>query len=446
MEIKNGDCLHVMLYGTFKENPYFLGDYKNCFDLIGFNSNIIAHAPAGIASFVSQLTKKDYFIDPQTYAFTQNVRHISYKDKNDKWVLKKSIEKLAVIYGSIIKEKAGKMPIILDDFNNNISYEICKNVLNFELNILNDAVQESTYKDFLDYSGEKLKPSFLIPPYFLLEPDYLDNEINQNITFIKYAKEINKDNPIFAELVIHKDIIINEKFVEKIKNGYKDCNADGIILWIDSLEESSETITNSYLIKYIDFLNSMTECKKPIILLHGSYLSIILSSNGYKLLAGVGHGIEYGESRPVIPVGGGVPTAKYYFPNFHKRVDYHPDAEDILLEKKWNKKPEDYFKNVCNCSICKEIINDPVDKSFSLFGLTKTSVKNNKLYPTSEALDKSRRHYLNNKNNEYEFCRKSDKSEILIDLENNYKIADTIVSYSFDHLKKWFDVLTKFVF
>jgi len=79
LTIKNGQCLQVVLFGTFNESKYFLGDYRDSFDLIGFNANIIAHAPEGVAAFVSQLTNKTYFIDPQMHAFQQPIRTVMRK-------------------------------------------------------------------------------------------------------------------------------------------------------------------------------------------------------------------------------------------------------------------------------------------------------------------------------------------------------------------------------
>ncbi len=107
MEIHNGDCLHLVLFGTFGESKYFLGEFKDSFDLIGINANIVAHAPEGIAAFISQLSKKNYFIDPQTYAFQHPVKTIMRKKENE-WVIKKSIENLAQIYNSKINEIVGK--------------------------------------------------------------------------------------------------------------------------------------------------------------------------------------------------------------------------------------------------------------------------------------------------------------------------------------------------
>jgi hypothetical protein len=180
---------------------------------------------------------------------------------------------------------------------------------------------------------------------------------------------------------------------------------------------------------------------QPIIALHGSYYSIALS--GEKgLLAGVGHGIEYGESRPVVPVGGGVPLAKFYFPKFHKRIDYSPDAQDILIEKGWHLNPRMYFAHVCSCDMCRKIIQEDVEKGFEEYGETKKSEKNNRPYPTPDAMDKSRRHYLNTKINEYHRCMSLSISEIISELQNSHTIAERISSHPFTHLQKWANVLS----
>ena len=157
----------------------------------------------------------------------------------------------------------------------------------------------------------------------------------------------------------------------------------------------------------------------------------------------MGHGIEYGEYRPVIPVGGGVPLAKFYFPRFHKRVDYDPDAANILLEMNWIKDRNTYLNKICSCKMCQEVIrDDDVASGFQEYGKTAISKKNGKAYPTAEAMDKSRRHYLNTKNREYEFCRSSSISDILQNLQAGGKIAENLQKiHPFDHLKKWRNVL-----
>lgn len=442
--MKNGDCLHLVLFGTFNESRYFLGDYRDSFDLIGFNANIIAYAPEGMAAFISQLKKKSYFVDPQTHAFQQPLKTVMTQ-RDGEWVLKKSIQKLSEHYGSSLKDNAGKTPIVAGSFSDDIINVICSNVLSFEFDIIQNASQKLDVKDFLKFSEVELRPEFLVPPYFCLEPDNLEHELEDNIKFINESKKImdsqvfSPPKPLFAEIVLSREVLFDPQKLEKVLEQYGGCGSDGFLIWIDDFSEVS--VSETALMKYKGFLANLGKSNKPIIAMHGSYFSIALAGEAHKCLAGVGHGIEYGEHRPVVPVGGGVPLAKFYFPKFHQRVDYDPDAENILVHMHWLSDRETYFDEVCDCEMCKRIIKADVASGFHQYGETKISEKDGKAYPTAQAMDKSRRHYLKIKTREYDFCRSSPISDIIADLEKSSETASRIKSPPFDHLKKWIKVL-----
>ncbi|MGE5342839.1 MAG: hypothetical protein ACM3SY_15305 [Candidatus Omnitrophota bacterium] len=447
MILKNGQCKHVVLFGAFNERTYFLGDYRNSFDLLGLNSNIIAHAPDGMAAFISGLSNKKFFIDPLTHAFQQPIRTIETR-KNGKWRLKNSIARLSQDYGSIIKEYAGIQQLKAGELTNEQISDICNNVLKFQLNKIQQSAESLDIKEFLEFSDIELKPEFLVAPYFYLEPDNLEKELEDNIRFLNKSKDIeerrvtgSEKKQVFAEITIHNEVLADsEKSIKRVVHKYKkDGRGDGFLIWVDNFSEVSAT--EAALKKYKDFLKALGEIEKPIIALHGSYFSIVLSGKE-SLLAGVGHGIEYGEHRPVVPVGGGVPLAKFYFPKFHKRVNYSPDAQDILYETNWINSPKAYFDNVCSCKTCKEIIIADVVSGFKEFGITKISDKNGKAYPDQKAMDKSRRHYLNTKIAEYKRCASTSIDEIVDDLQRNHSIAEEIISHPFTHLKKWANVLS----
>lgn len=446
MNFKNGKCLHVVLYGTFAENKYFLGDYKNNFDIIGFNANLIAHAPDGISAFISKLKNKAFFIDPQTHAFQQPVETVLRK-KDGKPVLKNSIQKLSEEYGTFIEKSAGKKPIQAGEIKKGDKETICKNILDFAYNKIQISVEHLEEWEFLSEEGLELRPEFLIAPYFYLEPDNIQNELVENKDFILLSKEYSNlfdDLPIFAEIVLHKHVLIDPEKRNSIIKMYKECKADGFIIWIDDFSEVN--VDKDILLKYKDFIKELTSCNKPIISLHGSYFSIILSGQAFKLLAGVGHGIEYGEYRPVIPVGGGVPLSKFYFPSFHKRVNYYPDAQNILLEMDWIKNKDEYYENVCSCRTCKNIIkSNNLINDFGEYGETKISKNNGRAYPSPNAMDKSRRHYLNIKINEYKYCKNISNTKIIQNLESSYKLAEKIKSHSFIHLSKWLDIFKNYI-
>jgi len=446
MTIENGNCLHVALFGTFNENRYFLGDYKGSFDLIGFNANVVAYAAEGLAAFVAQLANKAYFIDPLTHAFQHHPTSLMVR-KDKEWVLKKSIEKLSQYYGSPFLENAGKTPVSAGSFDRDGFEGICRGVLQFQLKVINDATQNLDVKEFLDDSEQELRPQFLIAPYFYLEPDNLDRELEDNVYFIVKSREILESNsdpetkPLFAEIVLDKEVLFNPVSTKMVIQEYQGSMAEGYLLWIDDFSELS--VSEKALKTYLDFTRKLASTGRPIIAMHGSYFSIILSGKAYACLAGVGHGIEYGEHRPVLPVGGGVPLAKFYFPRFYERVNYDPHAEEILLEKNWIEDRTTYLTQVCSCEMCRKVIKDDVASGFHEYGETKISEKDGKAYPTAQAMDKSRRHYLNSKIDEYEFCKISQREEILKRLKQECEIADGIKkSYSFGHLRKWMRVLS----
>ena len=452
MKLSNGECLRLMLFGTFNENRYFLGDFRDAFDIIGLNANIIAFARDGMAAFIAHLKNKSYYIDPQVYAFQQPPKTIMRKVKevddsgktNTVLVLKKSVQNLAIEYGPVIEQIVGKEELQPGTITDDDLQDLCKRVLDFQLTAIPNACRNLDEWEFLDKDNVDLKPAFLIAPYFYLEPDKLGEELSDNLRFIAATDSYLESSggsrkPIYAEIVMHKHVLLDSKQCQRISDEYATTKADGYLLWIDDF---SEVVTSEAdLGKYVTLLQQLSSHERPILIIHGGYFSVILAGTAYQLAAGVGHGIEYGESRSVVPVGGGVPLAKFYFPKFHKRINYDPDAEDVLLEKNWHLGVDTYLQNVCDCSLCKDVILRDVPSDFHRFGETKISPKDGKAYPTSAALDLSRRHYLHTKAKEYGIGRTQSKSVILSELDSSIAAAKGCKSHSFDHLAIWGRVL-----
>jgi hypothetical protein len=406
---------------------------------------MIAHAPAGIAAFASRLSQKSYFIDPQTHAFQQPVRTIKRK-KDGEWVLKESIATLASEYNSVIADCAGESPLNLENLTNESITRISENVLQFQWEKLQEALTELPEKEFLDYTGQELRPVFLVAPYFYLEPDNLPIELQRNAQFLSEARSLLssrtnwKHQKLFAEIVLSQEVLMNNDDIDSVQKQYRDSPADGYLLWIDDFSEVDATLRA--LSAYRKFVAGLSETKRPIIVLHGSFLSIALSSPSLGIIAGTGHGIEYGEHRPVVPVGGGVPLSKFYFPRFHKRVDYSPDSVNVLLERDWIRSKHEFFKEVCGCVTCRELIKADVAEGFAEFGQTKLSEKNGRAYPTPRAMDLSRQHYLNTKGAEYHHCKSAaNNSAIVGELKDASGISTQIQSHSFDHLQRWVKAL-----
>ena len=252
--------------------------------------------------------------------------NIESKSKNNKGrnIIKKSIQGLINSYGNPIDKviKSGRILIASDFDNKNIS-PFCKRVIDFQLNTIKKQESESDVSEYYEFLKEKKKissksllPSVVIAPYFYLHDYDYDEWLNLNMKCIESSISIMKGNSIglAAELVLSQETLLDEKKMKVIINAYNSINVDKIFLWIDSFSEH-ETSINS-LFHYKSFLKNIN---KPVINLHGDF-SLLLRKTGVCLnLIGVTHGLGYGEERSVVPVGGGVPTARL-LPPLHKRL------------------------------------------------------------------------------------------------------------------------------
>ena len=402
---------HFLRYGTNAEQKHFHTDgLETLYDAVVINANMIAFSPDTIANFIVKKTvSKPFFIDPITHAFQHNQSFIC----DAGWgKIKKSISKLITSYGDCLKTKicteSGQdlIPskrLEVSDIDDTFIHTFTDNVLKFQKEV-SKGKKVDEYKDYIDFANQEdssldmsieLEPTFLVAPYFYLDIDWLDI----NIRLISKAKELAPtEKKVFAQIVIDKKIFeratmgYDEDF-NRIIDAYKNSSADGFLLWIDGYSEHEEI---SYsLKKYIDFLKRLKgESQKIIYSLYWSYFSIILTK--LWILDGVCHWLEYGESRAVIPVGGWIPTAKYYFYPLHKRIN---ESEMFRFLSVGN--IQDFCMDVCDCETCKQLMNPYSIENFSLnFGNTETSVTRSRNwfitrhYPSTATKKNSLRHYL----------------------------------------------------
>src|SRR6266404_6650353 len=383
---------HLIRYGTNADQKYFGLEFENSYDAIAINANMIAFSPNTISAFITKKAMgKGFFVDPITHAFQHNQSFITGVDELK---IKKSIANLIDAYGgkleSIISEVAidekgnktlsVKRPLLPADIDEAFIEEFAKNVINFQQNVVKE--KEIEYNPYLEFAKEhddsltgieiQSKPLFYVAPYFFLESENDWLEINQKM--IKEAKKNVSDKPMFAEIVISKKLILRaisqtyeKSDLKNIVDVYKKSDADGFLIWIDRYNEHEE-IAESLNI-YIELLKDLNESKKPVYSLYGSYFSVILTHKEIKLLTGVCHGLEYGEARDVVPVGGGLPMPKFYFYPLHNRVNFSDML--TLLKGLKIKTREQFFADICKCLTCKDIItSDDIISNFSFYGVS----------------------------------------------------------------------------
>jgi uncharacterized C2H2 Zn-finger protein len=204
------------------------------------------------------------------------------------------------------------------------------------------------------------------------------------------------------------------------------------MIWIDNFNHYDEDVL---LEKYVLFLNKL---KGKKISLYGSFFDLLLSKKS--ILSGFCHGPGYGEHRGVKPVGGGIPTAKFYLPLLFQRVRAE-SAEQVLSKKRLFLK-DIYFKKVCNCQRCQTAFKNSKDLSVDFikyYSETHLSKKGRET-PNPETLRNNQLHFI--------FKRLQEISHITIDSFNNEAEEDVkwleknnLIPYR--HIRIWKDIINE---
>jgi len=456
---------HIYHYNVNAEQKYFLNkDQRKLFDLISLNGNIVSHTPTGIAGFIATVGKK-YYIDPQTHAFQHPTiylkKDISDKEKGEKpnFVFKSSVENLAKAnLGSPFSEViTSDKPIRAEEFFNDtgkfdssIIENTCKGVLNFQKNILFDSLGNDE-KEFIEDVSD-ICPSFLIAPYFYLSPISYEKWFKINLACYKEAKQIEKEIPVYFSLVISQEAYYDKSFADTVTKELKKINPDGVLIWIDDFAE--EDLMESKVIYFVNFIKKLKNTTEELINTHGGYLSILLCNNTWNfgnILDGVAHSINYGEHRNVIPVGGGIPFARFYMQQLHSRLKFS-DALSIILPNNWLKSYDVYRKYICKCEQCMKIIkpNDNLVDDFNEYNETNpvTFRRAGSIvrieYPTSKTKRYAAWHYLFNKAYEFEQVKEKNCIKLLEQLNKSYiSISSSCSEKIVSHLSNWHSALNK---
>lgn len=449
------DAAHLLRFGTNAEKKYVL-DFYNSYDVLMLNANIFAHCANSISKFISsELCKKKFVIDPQTYAFQYYQGLVGADGK-----LKKSIEKLLEFYGEDLKRIISEQHRSLDlqDFEKDAFLEnLCKNIIKFQKDtVKKEALEEKNeYKEYIEYVLENedidmcVEPCSLIAPYFYLSDENFEQWLAINTKAIQLSKHYTTS--VSAQIVIKSDILLDRNKLDDLVKEYSKVNPCEILLWIDNFDEKD--VGDIFLNNYLYLLTSLKKENIPVSQLYGSYFSLILINMG--LLKACCHGMEYGESRSVFPVGGGVPISKFYLPMAHKRFHFR-NIIQLFLDEGWLDNKDVYFKNVCECPQCREIIKNDPESEIQEFGVfnTVTNIRKRKngqeysvmmSYPTPEAKEICLRHYLYNKKYEYDFIQKNNIKTIIEQLAKAKEELEDKLGIEILYISSWIRAISSYL-
>lgn len=437
---------HWMMFGTFAEQRHFVYPSTRTYQGTVINGNMAAHAPAGLAAFLIEKTPGlPYIIDPLTHAF----QHEPSAVINDKGEVRKSIQRMADAYGSVISDRVGHRPLLPRHLEGEKEIaELVSGCLNFQREQIVDHMKSSDAIKYLDVQDKELSPYALVAPYFFMTEATLDRWLPRIARAAELAVEDRQDHEkIFSSIVVSQGIILDDTHISAIVEAFNDIDVDGFLFWVDALDEQQAGVAE------LNGLRSLasqlrTNGQRDVINLHGGYFSILAGSElGERTFTGVAHGPEFGEYRSVLPVGGGIPIAKYYIPLLHARFRYR-DALNIFQELKYLNDAEVFHEKVCRCKECQNTLSGDAD-NFALFGdSTVRSVRRGHgivrlQFPTTEAKSRCLQHYLQKKEREYLKAEHDTPEQLIEELNRGInEFEEVLGADGVAHLTLWRNVLS----
>ncbi len=436
---------HWMMFATFAQQDAFSYPSADTYAGVVINGNMVAYAPAGLAAFLHEKTARaNYIVDPLTHAFQHDPATVS----NSEGRPKSSIASLAKALGAPVDETVGQRPLRPSDLNGpGVLEGFVERCLAFQRDHLRRCMSDTGAAKYLDPDEREVPPYALVAPYFFMSETTVDDWIDLNISCAEEAvTQVSGEHRVFASVVLDRGVLQDESARNRLVERYRTVGLNGVLIWVDSLDEyTASSHELECLVKLASGLRA--DIGREAINLHGGFFSILAASElGAGALSGVTHGPEFGEHRAVIPVGGGIPIARYYVPQLHSRVRYR-DAVQLLKAKGWLRSAEAFHKNVCDCSECATTLSGDVGK-FSLFG--EANVRNVKRraglvrieFPTPETSKRCLHHYLQRKDREYRAVENMTGAGLVQSISAGYhSLAEVAGPEAVRHLRVWLRAL-----
>ncbi len=445
----------ILRLGSHSEKEYLIKTVP-FLDGVIFGANLLEAMPWATTSLLLKVcgrtTAKPYYLDPMTYAFgtypdeegrpRQDLDWIKsdQKDKATKEVtrkFKRSYRDLSEGFGppfaGAITQSAALTPA--DFMEEEKRKECCQRLLDYQRTRVRQILQED--KDLAEVAGADVaEPAALFAPYFYVEPSNWREWTQTNIDLAGDSAKLVTGTPVHALICADALLLRNDDFVTILKTDLPELGIQGVWLWFSKLNEHEADI------EHLRSLRSLVETlssKLAVYNLHGGYFSLALGKYG---MSGISHGVGYGEQKDVVPVVGvAAPTVRYYVPDIHKRFGV-PEVE-LSFKPFGVCSPEDFHKQICDCSVCKGIVKDSL-QDFTAFGdLHHARPDSKRRTQTPAAAKRCRFHFLITRIRERDSIVRESTGDIVANLEAAYLRWEKVevVAPKCEHLTRWADAL-----
>jgi hypothetical protein len=303
-------------------------------------------------------------------------------------------------------------------------------VLKYQRTRLASALEENA--DFLTSEvaagGTGLTPALPIAPYFV--DDFTSQWRKTNLDSLRIAYELG--SPIQG-LVAFDNRLASPVSLRELCLAYLQSPVEQFWIWPTDLDE--HYTPEPSLRAYADAVRMLANEKK-VIAAYGGFFAILLYFRG---LAGMSHGVGYGDKRDLEPVlGGGIPPARFYLRAIRDAIAIG-DLPVICA----GLSDDEYRKRVCSCQICAGLM-DRGGVANLLTELTATEIRQTPArglveVPTGRVYRLTRNHFLLNRHREIQEVTGAASFQQLAEsiLDQAKWAADRLSLASTRHINSW---------
>ena len=394
----------IIRMGSHAEKEYLEKTIK-FFDGLILGANLVEATPGATASLLIKFGGKrlgvPFYLDPMTYAYgmyvdpdgglRSDLDWIKSEQKTKKGIrrlFKRSYRNLAESLGGVFEDALDrKAAITPSDFTNQgKAADFCESVVNYQVERLARVFQQDP--EYKSFTAELPAPSAVFAPYFYIVPNDQEDWTRLNLRLARLTAELESRLPVHAVVVADKEFLEDADIIDSLAEELPKTGVQGVWFWFSRFDEHRAVASS--LIALRSLVEKISGAGLSVFSMHGGYFSLALSKFG---LTGTSHGVGYGEQKDVMPViGQSTPTVRYHLPGIHKRVGV---AEVIrCFQPLGITTPQEFYDGVCNCTICKGVVNKDLD-DFEAFGdMHYSTPKSKRLAQTPAAAKRCRFHFL----------------------------------------------------
>jgi len=393
----------VLRYGAHAEKEY-LQKLGRHFDAVHFNANLIEISKAATTSLIATIRSKHphlgLFINPVTYLFGPYVQPGGGKVRRDlEWiksfskrtkstVVKESYRALAGELGpSFVQAIEKSSAVKFMELTRSERDAICEGVVGYQRARLKNIIDSDQMEEFKDLvPGESIDPSALFAPYFYIADEWRASGVSCNIDLLARTIELFPNAVVHQMILISSGTLRDEAAIGQLVEGVRSSGAEGVWVWVSKFNEYAEPLES--LRRMRAFVSELSRHAK-VFMYAGGLWSMLLGHDG---LAGVAHGVGYGEGRDVVsPMGAAAPTVRYYLPPLAKRVSIA--SIERCFSAMGVTTAQSFHDKVCDCNICRGVLGGELHR-FSSFGEMHQAATSSRASQTPTAAKLCRFHFL----------------------------------------------------